>query len=1071
MQKRLLPSLLVVGVILLNVCCVKPPQQVLAQDSASSRSLQKLNGQSRRISGATRGLGNAGPTTKLPMTIILGVVDGKINVQASNKKLSDPKSLVFQRSFGGEKWHVGSDESNRVNVSRALTGNAPAGQVVSIESPKISMDQLLGQSVFRGTSFLTPAPNSRLLSGALTIRRSADEGSLLDAEEIEIATGNRVVLAFTFPAGRDTMHWGDISGKPEELADGLKPGEYLIRVAGKAGTSFLVEDQETVDWVMEPIGNLADLLDGNSVSQLIYSVEYLLSQLDENGRPLPYCCDALNILEQAELTSQYVKSRQRLIRRSLGQNTIPESTASVTGILEIDSLRAMIRDGSWAKAKEHAAKLAESKDARTAGLAKLYSAVISAESTISSVYVDDPTAMAFREAIKAIGDKNPADAFRAHVNFANYLSSKVQARIYNYALQSATELESPLLTAIWQWSTASDHYETAERLVVSMPVSDQAACALNRARHYVVLGDFVRNLRSNDTYVRSLLATSDAIAETFATKALKLANGEPLSRGAALEVLAHIAYRNRDLVAARSQIKQALEAYEQAGALAGIESCHRTLGLLASQNANWSDKAIKHFEVSLQISELLRQQIESNESGADRAGFFARHAYTNERLIDLLVQKGDVHRALEVVEMSKARSFEELLSQHRRNSDEQADNLREGHVGLLSLDDVLADWPEQSCAIEYFIGSRFAYVFCVLPDGQIAAQRLTKSDGQPLAASELVSRITGFLSSMDLRAQKMYREAISGRGFDTSWQDQLHQFYKDLVPGDMQSSIDESEHLVVIPHHVLHYFPFAALVVEPDATSRGKLELAQPEFLIERQLDITVAPSLLSYFQLSAATSEVTRANAIGIAEFEHAPRLAGVEKDLENFKAVFGNAVGTLIESNPISETEIKKLFNQEGLLLIGTHGQNEADRPLASFLLCNSNGSDDGRLTALELFKMPIKSEVVILSACYSGLADRSPLPGDDLFGLQRAILQSGAHSIVSGLWDVYDDTAPQLVKSTLLHFESGKTISRSLAEAQREFLRLRKSSGPSDPWIHPYFWAVYTCNGGGHSKMASR
>lgn len=212
----------------------------------------------------------------------------------------------------------------------------------------------------------------------------------------------------------------------------------------------------------------------------------------------------------------------------------------------------------------------------------------------------------------------------------------------------------------------------------------------------------------------------------------------------------------------------------------------------------------------------------------------------------------------------------------------------------------------------------------------------------------------------------MYKEAMSGSGFEKSWQDKLHQFYLELIPGEFRKSIDHCERLVVIPHHVLHYFPFAALVVEPDRTERAKMELPQPKFLIERSIEITTAPSLLSYFQ---------------------------------------------------------------------------------------------------------PIKSDVVVLSACYSGLADRSPLPGDDLFGLQRAILQSGAKSVVSGLWDVYDDTAPELIRSTMTNFHGGQTISRSLAEAQREFLRVRKEAGASDPWVHPYFWAVYTCSGGGHSKFASR
>lgn len=1041
-------------------------ESVVAQDVSANQDYPKLVGKSRKLTGATRAFSSSNATTKLPKTIILGHSDGEIKIQASREKVTSPDAISFQRSYDGEKWQVGSGQPNLAGASRAIGGNAPASEVVSVAAASISLDQLLGQSVFRGKSFLSPAPNSRLLSGAFTIRRSVDGDSKLDSDTIEIVSGNQVILSFTFPKGKDTIVWADISGKPDAVADGLGAGEYSIRVAGQAGTTFVIEDDEVVDWIMDPINLFSDRVDEDSPSCLVYSVEYLLSQVDEDGRPSPCFCDALDLIEASGEDSQFSRSRQRLILKSLGKKTDPAADPSQTGIAEIDSLRAMIRDGRWSAAKEEATRLAKSDDERTAGLAKLYSAVIAGESSIASIYVDDPAADAFQAAIASINEQNEADAFRAHINFANYLSSKVQSRIYNYALQSATELENPLLTALWQWNVARDHYNAADQLVASMSKSDQAASAINHARHYVVMGDFVRTLRSQDDYSQQLIQTSDGIAETFANKTVELAVDEPTTRGAALEVLGHIAYRRDDIDVAKQKAMEALKAYEQAGSLAGIESCHRTLGLIASRDSKQADLAINHFEVTLQISELLRQQIELNESGADRAGFFARHAYTNERLIELLVQKGEVHRALEVAEMAKARSFQDLLSQHRAD-DENAEDDAE----FLTLDDVLAEWPADSCAIEFFIGSRFAYAFCILPSGEISAHRLQDVEGDPLAASELVGRIATFLSSMELRARKMYREAVSGRGFDKTWQDKLHQFYQDLIPKDLQSSIGQCDHLVVIPHHVLHYFPFAALVTDPDEKERGKTELSQPKFLIEHAIDITVAPSLLSYFHLTEIPSEVAQASAVGIADFENAPRLAGVEKDLENFKEVFGDLVGKIVQKNPIREPDITELFAQPGLVLIGTHGQNEADRPLTSFLLCNSGGDFDGRLTALELFKMPIKSDVVVLSACYSGLADRSPLPGDDLFGLQRAFLQSGAKSIISGLWDVYDDTAPELVKSTMTHFNGGETISRSLAEAQRDFLKARKEAGPTDPWIHPYFWAVYNCSGGGHSTIASR
>ena len=246
-------------------------------------------------------------------------------------------------------------------------------------------------------------------------------------------------------------------------------------------------------------------------------------------------------------------------------------------------------------------------------------------------------------------------------------------------------------------------------------------------------------------------------------------------------------------------------------------------------------------------------------------------------------------RALEVAEMAKARSFQDLLSQNSASKDEEDESQ------FLTLEDVLEQMARRylrrsSSLLDRVSPTRF--VFC--PQVKCRRIGLSDSEGKPLAASELVGRISDFLSSMELRAQKMYREAVSGRGFDKTWQDELHRFYQELIPEEAAKTLGDLEHLVFIPHHVLHYFPFAALVTEPDKVERGKMELSQPTFLIERPIDITVAPSLLTYIYLTESPSEVAEANAVGIADFESAPRLAGVEKDLQNFQDVFGDAVGT---------------------------------------------------------------------------------------------------------------------------------------------------------------------------------
>jgi CHAT domain-containing protein len=200
----------------------------------------------------------------------------------------------------------------------------------------------------------------------------------------------------------------------------------------------------------------------------------------------------------------------------------------------------------------------------------------------------------------------------------------------------------------------------------------------------------------------------------------------------------------------------------------------------------------------------------------------------------------------------------------------------------------------------------------------------------------------------------------------------------------------------------------------------------------------------------------------VGIVHFPNADPLPGVKKDLENLQAVLGDRVQQLVPGDEAQETLAKALLQRRGMVFVGTHGRNVADQPLTSYLLFHPDLTSDGPLTAAEIYSISVASDLVVMSACYSGLADRSPLPGDDLFGLRRALLHSGAQTVVSGMWDVYDDTGPELMRGFFEALATGKPAPAALAQAQRAFLKEQRDAGPSNPWLHPYFWAVYTVSG---------
>ena len=216
----------------------------------------------------------------------------------------------------------------------------------------------------------------------------------------------------------------------------------------------------------------------------------------------------------------------------------------------------------------------------------------------------------------------------------------------------------------------------------------------------------------------------------------------------------------------------------------------------------------------------------------------------------------------------------------------------------------------------------------------------------------------------------------------------------------------------------------------------------------------------------------------IGLSSAPGSPPLAGVEEDLQNVRRIYGDKLIQVLEGTEAHESNVKQMLSEPGMLMFATHGNNVAKSPMDSYLIILKDESsavdaeetsglqvmeiNDGRLTAREIFARPVHARLVVLSACYSGLGDQSPMPGDDLFGLQRAFLHAGARSVLSGLWDVFDGTAPELVAGFHEGINKGTAPCIALAESQREFLNKQRAAGASNPFVHPYFWSVFCLAG---------
>jgi CHAT domain-containing protein len=938
------------------------------------------------------------------------------------------------------------------------------------------LDPLLSPSVIKAararapTAVLAPPDGGVVLGPRLTIRRYAKDDQSLPPAIAELSC-EAETARITFQRNQAELALAEVADRPDAWRDGLPPGKYTLRLNGdqNESTTFVVVPLVQREQVSAWLDEWRQLTGGSNQSLYVFgAVEYLLAQ-----QPLPYLTDALDLLdaqEQGRLSPCQDWRRRQIVSLLRGEPepAPPNAADDATGMAEIDEARQLIARGRWSDALKQLDAVAETGDARGKALADLYRGVIHAESGLQEEAAAD---FYFRRAIAGLRDRSAADRFRAHNDYGNFLLNCAQDRLYNHAFQLAAGARSLLVAALLRWEDARIHYEAALDLAGQLGPTEVASVEVNLARLYAVLSDVVRTLDSPLAAERQFDPVEqalDQLARQYATHAVETAREiDPYVASAGEAILAQLAFRAQRATAGREHAMRALDGFVQCGSLAGIETMERMLAMFAvhgprfdsehTHDKDGHDEAFTRFRISHLLTELLRDQIPPDHVGLTRSGFFARRVFVNEQLVRLLIEDGRDVEALQYAELAKARALDDLLS--TRGTEGLA-----SPTSIPQLKTILDAWPKDVMALEYFLTTERAWVFVIDTSGNVKAHPLVDAEGEPLAARDLVARVRGFLQAdFNQYAAASRQRILAGQGLDHQWQDTLNRFCHELLPNDVLAQGTDAQTLLVVPHHVLHYFPFAALVTQRDDTPRQPLEMVQPRFLIDQPSNICYAPSLTTWHMLRQRVAPpVDQAAAMAISSLPGSPPLPGVAAEIQSLKAALGRRLTIVVTEEDAHRENALTLLGRPGMLLVSTHGRNWPDQPLASELLLYPRGRDGGRLTAAELYKSSVGRDLVVLSACYTGLADRSPLPGDDLFGLQRALMKSGCRTVVTGQWDVYDQTGPELMHEFFRQLADGQPAPLALAQSQRQFLKRLRASNQPEPWLHPYYWAVYTVAG---------
>ena len=335
----------------------------------------------------------------------------------------------------------------------------------------------------------------------------------------------------------------------------------------------------------------------------------------------------------------------------------------------------------------------------------------------------------------------------------------------------------------------------------------------------------------------------------------------------------------------------------------------------------------------------------------------------------------------------------------------------------LPLPEIRQAIPANAAVVEYFqVKDRFV-------------AGVATRDSLEIAPVTFTSRVQSLLRLVQFQMSKFrldasYLETFQGPIMQAT-EAHLKNLYVELIAPI--EPLLRAEHLIFVPHGVLHHVPFQAL-------------FDGARHLIDR-FTVSYAPSASIFTlcqRLPASTSD--RSLLMGIPD-ALAPSIGD---EVEALKSILPNSVACI--GNDATENALRLHGPESRIVHIATHGQFRQDNPMfSSIRLAGSY------LSLYDLYQLKLPADLVVLSGCATG--SNVVTAGDELMGMVRGLLQAGARSLVLTLWDVHDRSTAEFMVTFYRLLQSGSSKAAALKGAMTD-VRAK--------YPHPYHWAPFVLIG---------
>lgn len=521
-----------------------------------------------------------------------------------------------------------------------------------------------------------------------------------------------------------------------------------------------------------------------------------------------------------------------------------------------------------------------------------------------------------------------------------------------------------------------------------------------------------------------------------------------------------------------------------------------------------AEQSFRYIDQVIEDLEQERKMLGFNAS--NRSPFLNIFAdYVNSLGIRYFLEKNDLERAFEISELTKARTFIDQLSAgranldtkwnaedlaHRNQLEQELHALRRKMANESNPDTrklLQAEIHEKELEFELFVNriklanpdlARFQYPTPLhitevqrLLSNQTLMISFSVSNDDILLKAISAKEFKGWVIS-DVHPEKSVvtyvTEAIHNLRNAIESYTPIHEIQAsstklfDILLGPASDVLSQYSNLIIITDGDLAYLPFEVLrngnayltethIIRylPSATSASFLNTPLPRY--PKDLLIIADPDYGSQFLADASDGALTS--------------LPSTRLEAEAIRSVFQNSdvlMGRDATVHRVSSIPLE----QYRFIHFATHGlvNNEVPETTALLLTPDTNVenilNNDGYLDIAQIYRLSLRAEMVVLSACDSGLGKN--LRGEGILGLQRAFLMAGASSVVVSLWPVYDQSTAFFMQHFYQQLHQAQTTRNRRNQPTVDKAQLLQQSRlhvmRNPRYQHPIYWAPFVMIG---------